>query len=207
MASKSNLQYDLTKLKPGETVLARFPELAVYPAFSEFGTGEGDALLRFVTYYCDKGSEYRDLPLDLKKQECLERAGIKATDPRRPDILAWKNVAVVKMANQYVRLLNDLDYATWFHSLLGLYDSLEQVSKHIDAKELEADKEGRAFILRHELIAKINVQRKDVKELGNSLFLSDEQLRKVSQDAALNETGSVEKRAAGQSFVPQQKKQ
>ena len=198
----STMRYDPAAVPKGSTMLEQYPELANYTAFAQHGAGENDRYARFAILYTAPDSPLRDWPLDDKKRECFKQAGIEASDPRRAAIETWQDEGARAMANQYIKRLNDIDYACWWHFLHGLYDSLEQVSSPLDASELEANKEGQAFVLRHKLITEINTQRKEVKQIARELFMGDEELREQSQQAVLADTGRVERRSAGQTFVP-----
>lgn len=132
-APKSNMRYDVASLGPGETMLSRWPELGNYAAFSEHGADENDPWLRFVAFYADAGSDYRDLPLEDKKRVCLDKAGVPAADPRRVDVMQWLDMAVVLMMNQYIRLQNSLKYALWFHGCEAAYQTIERLSVPVEA--------------------------------------------------------------------------
>lgn len=169
--------------------------------------------------------------LKQKKMEALRLAGVKPADPRYEAVMAWRDRGVVLMVNAYVRLQFSIDYQIWFHGMEALAQSSEKLSAHIeeegeqaalaeakDAKEDSAqtaalvrmmragadmgeDKVQRAYKLRHELLDKLLTQRKQMKELGDSLFLDDQDLQKAVQEQLLLDTPAVERRAEGQRLV------
>ncbi|TGE29824.1 hypothetical protein [Hymenobacter metallicola] len=205
MAEKSTLRFPIDKLKAGQRVLDAHPELRAYPAFVEHGAGENDCWLRFTIFYADKGSEYRDLPVDHKKRECMRRAGVPATDKRRAAVEKWEDKDVAAMINQYVRLQSSLSYALWFHGLESAWQTIEGLSAPIERGSLDETKIQTAQKTRKDNLDAMFEQVPKLESLGNTLFLNDEELKEVQQRDVLNQTGSVEKRAVGQSFVPKRK--
>lgn len=222
-----NLQFDITGLKPSDSVLSAFPELLAYPVLVEHGAGAGDALLRFSIFFASKGSGLLHLEPARKKEEALRLAGIDLRDPRHAEVLAWRHRGAVLLVNQVIRLHHDLDYAVWFHTGLGLYSSAEKISALIDtgvdastdneeaalmAKLLAAqkgssggmdeDKVMRTYTLKHKLIDDVNRQRKDYKALTDELFMSDEELAKASEREKLQGAGAVGQRSRSETFVP-----
>lgn len=206
-APKSQLRYDITTLKEGDTVLGAFPELANYPAFAEHGAGESDPWLRFAIFYADAGSDYRDLPLEDKKRVCLDKAGVPKDSARRALVAQWKDKAAVAMVSQYVRLQSSLKYSLWFHGCESAAQTIEQLSVPIEGaktKDGEDDeaKTQMAYKTRRDNLEAMILQVPKLEALGRELFMGDEDLRAAEEASVLTDTGRVERRAAGQTFVP-----
>lgn len=128
----SRLQYDITRLPADALVLEAFPLLADNPVFAEYGAGANDPYLRLAIYYADKESVYRDLPLDIKKDQCLTAAGVPADSPRRAGIRAWADGPVVAMVTAYVRLQQSLEFALWLHGTESAWQTIEKLSSPIE---------------------------------------------------------------------------
>ena len=123
--------------------------------------------------YADKGSEYRDLPLDYKKKKCLDAAGIQWADPRRAAILGWQHEGVLKMVNEYVRLQSSLKYALWFHGCEAAWQTVEKLSAPIEQSDkMDEAKLQTAYKTRKDNLDAMMQQVPQLESLGNQLFLT-----------------------------------
>ena len=196
------LQFNLPSLRPGQLVLEAFPALASMPEMVAHGHGGNDRYLRLAIWYADMGSEYRGLPLDLKKQQCLERAGIEAADPRRAGFLAWTDAGLVAMVNAYVRFQSSLEYALWFHGTESAWQTVEQLSIPITGGEMDDAKIQSAYKGRRDNLDAMFVQVPKLEQLGDRLFMGDEELKSAVSRSLQQNTPTAERRAEGRSFIP-----
>lgn len=200
--AKSPLQFDIASLAPSELVLEAFPALASMPEMVIHGCLDFDRYLRLVIWYADMGSEYRGLPLDLKKQQCLERAGIAASDPRRAGFIAWTDEPIVAMVNAYVRFQSSLEYALWFHGTESAWQTVEQLSVPITGGEMDDAKIQSAYKGRRDNLDAMFVQVPKLEQLRDRLFMGDEDLAAAVSRSLQQKTPTAERRAEGRSFIP-----
>ena len=196
------MQFDLPSLRPGKLVLEAFPTLASLPDMVSHGSGEHDRYLRLIIWYADRDSEYRGLPLDLKKHRCMERAGLGPDDARRPGFINWNDAGIVAMANAYIRLQSSLEYALWFHGTESAWQTVEQLSIPIGGFEMDEAKIQSAYKGRRDNLDAMFVQVPKLEQLGDRLFMGDDELKAAVSRSLQQNTPTAERRAAERSFIP-----
>ncbi len=204
---KSKMRYDLLSLKLGEQVLLRWEDLTAYPAFVTYGSGDNDAFLRYAIFYADAGSDFRNLPIDLKRERCLKEAGVPHDHPRRAAVLAGTDAGTLALIVEYVRLQDWLEYAAVFTGREYVWRLLNEVATPGNdlvaaaGKDAAKDK-GSAS---KDKTASMKYALEAVKELDarwNALFMADPDVKKAAQQQGQRDKLSSETRAEGRTFIP-----
>jgi len=132
------LQYDISTLKKGETVLGAFPVLAAYPVLVEHGSDENDKWLRFALFYAAKGSALQAIgDLDQKKREALRLAGVAESEPRVAAVLTWQDKPVRDLVNVVIRNQNSLEYGQWFNGTEMVWQTINMLPVPIEGSEAD----------------------------------------------------------------------
>lgn len=183
MTYKHALRFDITGLKAGE-ILARFPELKVYPEFTAI---EDERWLAYVIYSQDKGSAFLRTIKDIEKRRelAMVAAGFSKgkngawDDERCQKVLLLQDEQVNAMIWRYLRsVMHSEEFALYMSRAEMIWQDILKIRMPI-----EGDKETdvqRAYQLRGQLADALPNHIKANKELEAKLFAKDDQTAQVA---------------------------
>lgn len=194
-AYNHNFPYDPTVLRAGETVLEKYPALAVHEPLLRHGFGANDKYLRYCIYLSSGSGLHAAIPeWPKRKVEALRLAGIKPDDPRAERILALQDEPVTEMRWCWMRTFCPMEYSEYVALVERYYQNLAKIETPI--KEVEGKDNSRDYILCAQLAEDMPSLRTAIQALAKTLFMGDEELKRLATERARPqaESGSIEEK-------------
>lgn len=194
-------RYDPTILKPDETVLERWPELAVHESLVRLGFGDNDKYLRYAMLLGEGSGLHAVIPeWSDRKREALRLAGVLPKDSRYDAILELRDEAVQELRWVWLKVFCSRKMRAYV-ALSEAYDqNCRKVETPInDGEEQKEDAVQRAYKLRDELGGGLSKLDKEIATLEAQLFMGDDELKRLAAERAKPqaESGSIEAKIMG----------
>jgi hypothetical protein len=191
-------RYPIDTLGPKDTVLERFPDLAVHEKLVQFGFGENDSFLRFAIYLSEGSGLHTAVPdWSERKKEALRLAGVLPTHPRYNAVLELRDEPTQELRWTWLRAFSSRKMRAYV-ALSEAYDqNCRKVETPInDGADQKEDAVQRAYKIRDELGRSLAQMDKDIAVLEKDLFMGDEEMKRLATERAKPqaETGSIEQR-------------
>lgn len=192
-----SFRYPIQDLKPGETVLEKFPALAIHSDLVQYGFGANDYALRYAIFLGEGSGLHKAIPDYMaRKAEALRLSGIKPTDPRYQGAFDLTDKTVQEVRFAWLRRVCSMEFAEWAQLVERYYQNLAKVGKPIpeDTEGLKETDVQRSYALCTDLVDTLKPLRKDIKELEEVLFYGDEDMKKLAAEKARPQaaSGSIE---------------
>lgn len=112
------MTYDMSQVGDGESVLAKYPDIAIYKSFTKMLPNlDKDKVIKYIGYVYDKGSPYRVQYKDLntRKIKVMSNLGYTFVNKRFPDeieeVILCNNDKVNAMIIDYCKLHANVEYS------------------------------------------------------------------------------------------------
>lgn len=217
---KHSFRYAVDTLTGEETVLGKWPDLAVHSALVEHGFGEDDVFLRYAVLL-GEGSGLHRVITDFgeRKREALRLAGVAETHPRYNGAFDLTDPGVQVLRWTWLKLFSSRKFRAYIatcaaydqncmkveamivpHEKEGDASQLDDEQQNIIAllkgkgkgndSGLKADAEQRAYKLRNDLIKELAPQDALLSDMEMQLFFGDEELKQMAHEKAAAEGGT-----------------
>ncbi|GGG61160.1 hypothetical protein [Hymenobacter glacieicola] len=204
-------KYDPTKLKANETILDRWPELAVNDVFVTYGQGDNDKYLRYCLYLGQGSGLHRSVTdWGDRKREALRLAGIAPGDPRAEKILTLTDDGVSEMRWQWMRVTSNRKFRAYVAGCEAFEQTCEKVEaaipeagagadepKFVDLSkgkpannDLKADAEMRTYTSRIAVWRDLHEMEKELSAMEADLFFGDKDMEELSVQKMAEENGT-----------------
>lgn len=133
----SKCMIDIARLKPGQKMIAGFPELSSFPEFM-YALEEH---IKIAILYTDKKSPFLKIKdPNIKLTSIYEFLEIGLVAQKRKEefkqILEFKHEAVIDCCFRYIQMQHDTDYNSWWTKYQLYYEVMREVVK---VKEVNTD--------------------------------------------------------------------
>ena len=190
-----SFRHPIDKLGPKDTVLDKFPELAVYEALLTHGFGpEKDGLLRYVIYLSEGSGLTAAIPdLELRRKEALRLAGVPPSHPRYKAALDLSDEACRDMWFAWLEAFSSREHYA-FSVLEAAYNqTCRKVATPIPDNDDES-KTQRSYQLREDLGRSLRSQCEELLRLEGKLFGGSDEMKRIAAErtAPAAKRGSLE---------------
>lgn len=187
-------RYDISTLKTGETVLNRWPELAVHENLLRHGFGENDPFLQ-AAIYLSAGSGLNDAiqDIDLRRKEALRLAQVPVTHPRYAAALSFADEGLRDMWFAWLEAFSSREHYA-FSVLEAAYNqTCRKVATPIPDNDDES-KTQRSYQLREDLGRSLRSQCEELLRLEGKLFGGSDEMKRIAAErtAPAAKRGSLE---------------
>ena len=191
-----SFRYPVHELKPGETVLEKFPALAIHSDLVEHGFGKDDWALRYAMYMGEGSGLHKAIPdYVARKTEALRLSGVKEGDPRYQGAFDLTDKTVQEVRFAWLRRECSMEFAEWAQLIERYYQNLAKIGKPIlEGDDLKETDVQRSYSLCTDLVDSIEPLRKRIKALEEILFHQDDDFKKFAAEKARPQaaSGSIE---------------